>query len=198
MSGSSCGEPKAKKLGRRAYLVQKLMDGQHLSRRKATEIVNIVLERMIAALKRDHEVEFPLGKLKLVPHHHRMQEGKFLGRKRTIYRRRWTVVHEMDEKGNRLLNPPPPKPKRRVVLPPYPFKEEVAENMISREHRTMRGAKKKLLPPKPVEPPVLRRPGQVVLPPPPSSPPGTPPFVVNPLRHPVVLPPRPGKKSSGK
>ncbi|MGC1424893.1 MAG: HU family DNA-binding protein [Terracidiphilus sp.] len=78
MSGSLCGEPNAKKLGRRAHLVQRLMDEQDLSRRKATEIVNVILERMIAALKRDHEVEFPLGKLKVVPHHHRMQEGKFL------------------------------------------------------------------------------------------------------------------------
>jgi hypothetical protein len=60
------------------------------------------------------------GKLKLVPHHHRAQEGEFLGKKRTIYRRRSTVVHEMDENGNRLLHPPPPKPKPRVVLPSSP------------------------------------------------------------------------------
>ncbi len=63
----------------RADLVEKLKSKYGLSRRQATEIVNIVLERMIAALQRGGEVEFPLGKLKLQRHRHRKQEGQFPG-----------------------------------------------------------------------------------------------------------------------
>ncbi|MGA8739977.1 MAG: HU family DNA-binding protein [Terracidiphilus sp.] len=54
---------KEKNLGGRAYLVSKLINEAGLSRRKATEIVNVILERMIAALKQDCEVEFPYGRL---------------------------------------------------------------------------------------------------------------------------------------
>ena len=56
-----------KNLGR-AYLVGKLQ-AQGLSRRQSVLIVNVILEQMIHALKRDSEVEFPLGKLRRVKRH---------------------------------------------------------------------------------------------------------------------------------
>ena len=60
-------QTKPKNLGR-AYLVGKLQAGG-LSRRQAVLVVNIILERMIHALRRGWEVKFPLGKLKLVKRH---------------------------------------------------------------------------------------------------------------------------------
>jgi len=60
-------ENKSKSLGR-AFLVGKLQ-AQGLSRRQSVLIVNVILERMIRALKRDWEVEFPLGKLTRVKRH---------------------------------------------------------------------------------------------------------------------------------
>jgi hypothetical protein len=57
-------EIKPKNLGR-AYLVGKLQ-AQGLSRRRSVLVVNVILERMIRALKRGWEVDFPLGKLKRV------------------------------------------------------------------------------------------------------------------------------------
>jgi nucleoid DNA-binding protein len=55
-------ESKPKNLGR-AYLVGKLQ-ARGLSRRRSVLIVNVILSRMIDALKRGREVEFPFGKLK--------------------------------------------------------------------------------------------------------------------------------------
>ena len=179
----------------RAYLVEKL-HAKGFPRRMATHLVNVILDSMREGLRDDHEVEFPLGKLKLLPHRHRTQEGKFLGKKRTIYRRRSTVVHEMDEKGKRLLNPSLPKPKRRIVLPPKPW-EKPEEKKINL-HLTMRRLKKTVPPLKAVKPPIARRPSQIVLPPRPGSPPGTPPTVVTRLLRPVVLPPKPWEKRAGK
>lgn len=92
-----------------------------LSRRDAVLVLDFILAEVSAALARGEDVEFALGKLKLAPHRHRTQEGKFLGKTRTIYRQRNTVVHEMNEKGDRLLNPPPPKP--RLALPPKPWEK---------------------------------------------------------------------------
>ena len=43
--------------------MQRLMDEQGLSRRKATAVVNVILKRMIYGLKRGESVEFPFGKL---------------------------------------------------------------------------------------------------------------------------------------
>ena len=60
-------ENKPKSLGR-AYLVGKLQ-ARGLSRRQSVLMVNVVLERMICALCRGWEVEFPLGKLRRVKRH---------------------------------------------------------------------------------------------------------------------------------
>jgi hypothetical protein len=60
-------ESKPHNLGR-AYLVGKLQ-ARGLSRRQSVLIVNVILERMIHALRRGWEVEFPLGKLKRVKRH---------------------------------------------------------------------------------------------------------------------------------
>ena len=54
-------ESKTRNLGR-AYLIGKLQ-AQGLSRRRSVLIVNVILSRMIHALKRGWEVEFPFGKL---------------------------------------------------------------------------------------------------------------------------------------
>jgi hypothetical protein len=94
-------ESKPKNLGR-AYLVGKLQAGG-LSRRQAVLIVNVILKRMIYALRRGWEVEFPLGKLKPVKRH---------------FSKLWdaiddwpanrdphTIVHELDEAGDRALHP---------------------------------------------------------------------------------------------
>ncbi len=58
---------KEKSVGR-AYLVKKLQD-RGLSRRKATRVVNAVLEAMIKALRQGKEVKFPFGKLRRVRKH---------------------------------------------------------------------------------------------------------------------------------
>jgi hypothetical protein len=86
--------------------------------------VKALVEVMREGLLQDGEVEFPLGRLKVVPHQHRRQEGVFLGRKRTIYRRRHTIVHELDDAGDKLLNPPPQPKRARLVLPPKPWEKE--------------------------------------------------------------------------
>jgi hypothetical protein len=94
-------ENKPKSLGR-AYLVGKLQ-ARGLSRRQSVQIVNVILERMIHALRRGWEVEFPLGKLKRVKRH---------------FSKLWdaiddwpanrdphTIAHELDEAGTRELHP---------------------------------------------------------------------------------------------
>ena len=94
-------ESKPKNLGR-AYLVGKLQ-AQGLSRRQSVLVVNIILERIIRALRRGWEVEFPLGKLMRVKRH---------------FSKLWdaiddwpanrdphTIVHELDEAGDRELHP---------------------------------------------------------------------------------------------
>lgn len=124
MSGNDSVGNELRSFGR-AHL-QSQLQRSGLSRRKALQVLNAVFEAMGKGLRQDGEVEFPLGKLKVVPHHHREQEGIFLGRKRVIYRRRYTIVHELDEIGDELLNsPPPPQPKRTLLaLPPKPWKKE--------------------------------------------------------------------------
>ncbi len=115
-------EKQPKTLGR-AYLVEKLRECG-LSRRHAVRALNAVIDEMKEELWLLNEVEFPLGKLKPVQHRHRQQEGRFLGRKGTIYHRRWTVVHEMDAEGDKKLNPPAKQPRRlpsgQIVFPPRP------------------------------------------------------------------------------
>ena len=90
---------KPKNLGR-AYLVGKLQD-RGLSRRQAALIVNVILERMIRALKRGWEVEFPFGKLKRVKRHF-SKLWDAIG-DWPANRDPHTIVHELDEAGDREL-----------------------------------------------------------------------------------------------
>jgi nucleoid DNA-binding protein len=95
-------ESKPKNLGR-AYLMDKLRE-RGLSRRDSARIVNFVLKEMAEALKRGESVEFPLGTLRRVRHQRTKQRGWFLGKITTIYKRPYTVKHELDEEGYKLLN----------------------------------------------------------------------------------------------
>jgi nucleoid DNA-binding protein len=95
-------EGKPKNLGR-AYLVDKLRE-RGLSRRDSVRIVEFVFDEMANALKQGEFVEFPLGVLHRVRHQRSKQRGRFLGKVRTIYKRRYTVKHKLDEEGHNLLN----------------------------------------------------------------------------------------------
>jgi hypothetical protein len=95
-------ESKPKSLGR-AYLIDKLRE-LGWSRRDSAGIVKLVLNEMIQALKRGESVEFPLGTLRRVRNQRTRQRGWFLGRIRTIYKRPYTVKHELNEEGYKLLN----------------------------------------------------------------------------------------------
>jgi hypothetical protein len=85
----------------RAYLVGKLRDGG-LSRRQATQVVNVILERMIHALRRGWEVEFPFGRLKRVKRHF-SKWWDFID-DTPAHRSLYAIEHELDETGDRLLN----------------------------------------------------------------------------------------------
>ena len=58
---------------------------------------------MAAALSRGETVEFPFGSLKKVHHAHKKQQGRFLNRDTTIYRKPYTVVLEVNAAGKKLL-----------------------------------------------------------------------------------------------
>jgi nucleoid DNA-binding protein len=95
-------ESKPKNLGR-AYLVSKLSE-LGLSRRDAVRILNFVLYEIAQALRRREPVEFPFGSLLRARHFHGKTRGRFLGKTRTIYRRRYTIRHELDDGCYNLLN----------------------------------------------------------------------------------------------
>jgi hypothetical protein len=95
-------ESKPKNLGR-AYLVGALRK-RGLSRRESVCIVNFVLREMAQALKRGESVEFPLGALRRVRHQHSKTRGWFLDRLTSTYKKPYTVKHELDEKGCKLLD----------------------------------------------------------------------------------------------
>jgi hypothetical protein len=94
-------QTKPKNLGR-AYLVGKLQAGG-LSRRQAVLVVNIILERMIHALRRGWEVKFPLGKLKLVKRHFSKLWDAIDDW--PANRDPYMIVHELDEAAARELHP---------------------------------------------------------------------------------------------
>ena len=79
-------------------IVRKLRE-RGLSRRDAVRILDFVLDEMSAALKRGEPVEFAAGTLKRVRHAHRQQEGRFLNRKTTIYKKPYTVILEVSPAG---------------------------------------------------------------------------------------------------
>jgi len=95
-------ESKPKNLGR-TYLVAKLRK-LGLSRRESVRILNKVINEMTQALRRGEEVEFPLGTLRRVRHQHRKTRGWFLDRLTSTYKKPYTVKHELDEKGYKLLD----------------------------------------------------------------------------------------------
>jgi len=94
-------ESKTKNLGR-AYLIGKLQ-ARGLSRRQSVLIVNGMLEQMIRALRRGWEVEFPFGKLKRVKRHFSNSWDSIDDW--PANRDPYTIVHELDEAGDRELHP---------------------------------------------------------------------------------------------
>jgi len=94
-------ESKPRNLGR-AYLVGKLQ-ARGLSRRRSVLIVNVILSQMIHALKRGREVEFPFGKLKRVKRHFSKWWDAIDDW--PANRDPYTIVHEVDEAGDRELHP---------------------------------------------------------------------------------------------
>jgi hypothetical protein len=79
------------------------LQARGLSRRQSVLIVNVILERMIRALKRGWEVEFPLGKLKQVKRH--FSKLWDANDDWPANRDPYTIVHELDEAGARELHP---------------------------------------------------------------------------------------------
>jgi hypothetical protein len=66
--------------------------------------VKFIFNEMARALKRGEIVEFPLGALRRVRHQRAKQRGWFLGKITTIYKRRYTIKHVLDQEGYKLLN----------------------------------------------------------------------------------------------
>lgn len=117
MNGWTWTELKGKHLAGRAYLQAQLLK-RGFSRRRSLRVLNFIFREMSAALARGEEVEFPFGKLKIVRYKHGKTQGKFVNGITTIYKNPFTVVHVMDARGEKRLQP---KPKRRkVILPPKP------------------------------------------------------------------------------
>lgn len=93
-------EKKPQNLGR-AYLVEKLRE-RGLSKRDSVRIVNFIFAAMAKTLKRGGVVPFPFGNLKRVKRHfHRWWDH--VG-DTPANRSPYTVEHELDEEGDRLLN----------------------------------------------------------------------------------------------
>ena len=97
-SRSMDGKPR--NLGR-SYLVGKLRE-RGMSRRLAVRIVNLIFAEMVKALKRGRAVEFPFGRLKRVQRHF-SKWWDAVG-DTPANRNPYTVEHELDEAGDRLLN----------------------------------------------------------------------------------------------
>lgn len=95
-------ENKPKNLNR-DYLIGKLRK-RGLSRRDSVRILNFVIDEMTQALKRGEEVEFPFGTLRRARHQHAKKRGWFLDKITTIYKKPYTIKHELDDEGYKLLN----------------------------------------------------------------------------------------------
>lgn len=93
---------KPKNLGR-AYLVGKLRK-RGMSRRDSVKVLNRVINEITQALGRGEEVEFPFGTLRRVRHKHAKKRGWFLDKIITNYKKPYTIKHELDEEGYKLLN----------------------------------------------------------------------------------------------
>ena len=95
----------------KGYIVRKLCE-RGLSRRQSVQILNSILDEVVAALARGEDVEFPFGSLQRIRHPHQKTDGWFLGRNTTIYKKPYTVALEVDAESEKLLNK-----KREVVQP---------------------------------------------------------------------------------
>ena len=113
MSGSLWTELKGKRLAGRAYLVAKLR--RHgLSKRQAVRVLDTIITAMAEELKRGREVEFPFGKLVRVRRH--FGDWWDAADDWPANRDPYTVEHETDLAGERLLNgKQPPKPPSKSV-----------------------------------------------------------------------------------
>lgn len=98
----------------KGYIVRKLQE-RGLSRRRSVQLLNFILDEVAAALARGEDVEFPFGSLQKVRHARQQEDGWFLGRITTIYKKPYTVALEVDAEGEALVNK-----KREVVQPPRP------------------------------------------------------------------------------
>jgi hypothetical protein len=79
------------------------LQARGLSRRQAVRVVNEILQRMIHALRRGWEVEFPLGKLKRMKRHFSKLWDAIDDW--PANRDPYTIVHELNEAGDRELHP---------------------------------------------------------------------------------------------
>ncbi|MDR3413369.1 MAG: hypothetical protein P4L87_20850 [Formivibrio sp.] len=92
---------KGKSVGR-AYLAKKLQEKLGLSRRQAVLVLNVILDRMINALRRGWAVEFPSGSLKRVKRHFSKWWDSV--EDTPANRNPYVIVHKLDEAGSRELN----------------------------------------------------------------------------------------------
>jgi hypothetical protein len=120
-----------KNLGGREILKRKLIADLGLSRRQSVLVMNVMLEEMIAALKRGCEVEFPFGKLTRVKRHFGQWWDKFDDY--PAHRQPWTVEFELSPAGQEQLFGPQEKAERAYL--------EAAWKPPAREKRE-RGGKK--------------------------------------------------------
>ena len=93
--------------------IVRMLQERGLSRRRSVQLLNFVLDEVVAALARGEGVEFPFGSLQRVHHPHKKKDGWFLGRITTIYKKPYTVALEVDAESEKLLNK-----KREVVQAP--------------------------------------------------------------------------------
>ena len=77
----------------KGYIVRKLRE-RGLSRRQSVQLLNFILDEVAAALMRGEDVEFPFGSLRRVHHLHKKQQGLFLNKITTTYRKPYTVALE--------------------------------------------------------------------------------------------------------
>ena len=84
--------------------IVRMLQDRGLSRRRSVQLLNFILDEVVAALARGEGVEFPFGSLQRVHHPHKKKDGWFLGRITTIYKKPYTVALEVDAESEKLLN----------------------------------------------------------------------------------------------
>ena len=93
--------------------IVRMLQDRGLSRRRSVQLLNFILDEVVAALARGEGVEFPFGSLQRVRHPHKKMDGWFLGRNTSMYKKPYTVALEVDAESEELLNK-----KREVVQSP--------------------------------------------------------------------------------